>query len=340
MDAAVTAAASAVVKIVAAGLAVVVLFAVLVTSAATAILGGSSLASCTGDTTADAASVLPLDDEQTANVRTMLDVATDLDLPPRAAVIAVATAWQESGLRNLDHGDADSIGLFQQRPSTGWGSMAADTADHRSARQRLLDPVYDANAFYTALVKVKGWQELPLTEAAQAVERSAHPNAYARWEQPATRVVSTLTARACLSVMPGSNAEARTAIDYARAQIGLPYQWGGDGPAAGDRGFDCSGLTRAAYAAAGIDLPRTAQAQFDREPRLPAGTEPAPGDLVFFGTSPSHVTHVGIYIGSGQMIDAPHTGAMVRIENYGWKTYLATSRPHRDMSRPDSPAGE
>ncbi|MCC3654053.1 bifunctional lytic transglycosylase/C40 family peptidase [Streptomyces sp. S07_1.15] len=99
-------------------------------------------------------------------------------------------------------------------------------------------------------------------------------------------------------------------IAFARAQLGTPYVWGGDGPAEG--GFDCSGLTQAAYRAAAITIPRVAQAQYDHGPRLPKGARPAPGDLLFFGPSPSNITHVSIYIGSGRAIDAPRPGTVIR----------------------------
>ncbi len=122
---------------------------------------------------------------------------------------------------------------------------------------------------------------------------------------------------------PGLAAQA--AVDFAQAQLGVPYRWGGDGP--GEGGFDCSGLTHAAYQAAGISLPRTAQAQYQAGPRLPPGAPLAPGDLVFFGTSPAHVTHVGMVIGLGQMIDAPHAGAFIRIEPYARSPYLGAARP-------------
>ncbi|WP_033328662.1 NlpC/P60 family protein [Streptomyces yerevanensis] len=103
---------------------------------------------------------------------------------------------------------------------------------------------------------------------------------------------------------------AAKAVAFARAQLGTPYVWGGDGPAEG--GFDCSGLTQAAYNAAGIPIPRVAQAQYDRGPRLPKGAQLAPGDLLFFGTGPGDITHVSLYTGHGQAIDAPRTGAVVR----------------------------
>lgn len=125
----------------------------------------------------------------------------------------------------------------------------------------------------------------------------------------------------------GGSASA-TAIDYAHGQLGIPYQWAGDGPGVnGSIGFDCSGLTQAAYQAAGIALPRTAQAQYDATAKIPAGAALAPGDLVFYGTSATAITHVGLYIGNGLMIDAPHTGAVVRIEAYTWSDYIGATRP-------------
>ena len=101
------------------------------------------------------------------------------------------------------------------------------------------------------------------------------------------------------------------AADWALAQVGTPYVWGGETPGVG---FDCSGLVQAAYKAAGITLPRVAQDQYDATAKLGPGDPLQPGDLIFFGGGPTDVTHVGIYIGSGQMVDAPHTGADVRIE--------------------------
>ncbi|MEV0220677.1 bifunctional lytic transglycosylase/C40 family peptidase [Streptomyces sp. NPDC050704] len=132
-------------------------------------------------------------------------------------------------------------------------------------------------------------------------------------------------------------ATALQAINYAQGQLGLPYQWGGNGPSLTELpsgatqvrgGFDCSGLTKAAYAAAGITLPRVAQDQYDAGPRVPAGEPLLPGDLVFYG-SPSNVHHVGLYVGNGYMIDAPRPGEVVRLEPYRHRgdDYLAASRP-------------
>ncbi len=126
------------------------------------------------------------------------------------------------------------------------------------------------------------------------------------------------------------------ALDWALAQVGTPYVWGGETPGVG---FDCSGLTQAAYRAAGISLPRSAQAQYDAGPLVPGGQPLQPGELVFFGESVTAVDHVGIYVGvqDGQsvMVDAPHDGADVRVEPFpdvvgdawGDEIYLGATQP-------------
>ncbi len=117
---------------------------------------------------------------------------------------------------------------------------------------------------------------------------------------------------------PASELTAR-ALALARSQIGTPYRWGGSEPG---RGFDCSGLTQWAFAAAGYQLPRTAQQQFYATQRV-SRADLQPGDLVFFAGDPSQpdqwITHVGVYVGGGRMIDAPAPGAVVREEPV-WST--------------------
>lgn len=125
---------------------------------------------------------------------------------------------------------------------------------------------------------------------------------------------------------PASDTAAR-AVDFARAQLGQPYVWGGDGAAEG--GFDCSGLTRAAYAAAGIAIPRTADAQYRAGPLVAAGHPLQAGDLVFYGDPGARIHHVGVYIGQGRMIHAPDVGQTVRVSPYRWAgdDFAGASRP-------------
>ncbi|ROP37328.1 NlpC/P60 family protein [Saccharothrix texasensis] len=124
------------------------------------------------------------------------------------------------------------------------------------------------------------------------------------------------------------NAIALAAINYACGMRGLPYVWGGNGPDDGHAGFDCSGLTKAAYAAAGVTLPRTAQTQFNAGPRVPVGQPLLPGDLVYYGI-PDTIHHVGLYIGAGLMINAPTFGQPVQIDNYRYEgdDYAGATRP-------------
>jgi cell wall-associated NlpC family hydrolase len=112
-------------------------------------------------------------------------------------------------------------------------------------------------------------------------------------------------------------------VAFARKQLGKPYVWGGNG----SPGFDCSGLTKAAFAAAKIAIPRTAQTQYNHRPRLPADAELQPGDLLFFGT-PRKIHHVGISLGGTLMIHSPTFGQTVSIQDYRkFRDYAGASRP-------------
>ncbi|MGW5053970.1 C40 family peptidase [Actinokineospora sp. NPDC004072] len=128
------------------------------------------------------------------------------------------------------------------------------------------------------------------------------------------------------------NPAAHAAITYACRMLGLPYVWGGNGPDHGHTGFDCSGLTTTAYAAAGITLPRTAQTQYDTGPHLLAEQPLLPGDLVFYGT-PHRIHHVGLYLGNGKMINAPDFGQPVQIDDYRYHgdDYAGATRPTIDL---------
>jgi murein DD-endopeptidase MepM/ murein hydrolase activator NlpD len=137
-------------------------------------------------------------ESQVRNAAIIINVGAEMDVPVRGWVIAVATAMQESSLTNLPHlgerNDHDSLGLFQQRPSQGWGTP-----------EQLLDPEYASRKFYEKLLTIDGWQDMPLTEAAQAVQISAYPDAYAKHEPDATMIVNVLTGGAARSAAKGTS---------------------------------------------------------------------------------------------------------------------------------------
>jgi hypothetical protein len=135
-------------------------------------------ASCSATVSGTTVQLTP---EQMGNAATIAGIAGRRGLPARAATIGIATAMQESELVNVDYGDRDSLGLFQQRPSQGWGTAA-----------QVQDPVYATNAFFDVLVKVQGYRSLPITKAAQKVQRSAFPDAYAQHEPEARVLASAL----------------------------------------------------------------------------------------------------------------------------------------------------
>ncbi|MUN35363.1 C40 family peptidase [Actinomadura litoris] len=164
-----------------------------------------------------------------------------------------------------------------------------------------------------------------------ALMRYNHSRAYADAVLAQSRIYGTRPAPArgaakCADAVLAPSAAAAKAIAFARTQLGKPYAWG----AAGPNFFDCSGLTRAAYHAAGINIPRVSGAQWRHGARIPQGQE-QPGDLVFFntgpGTSATHPGHVGLVIGDGKMIAAPHTGTVVQVQPYNRPTLLGFTRP-------------
>lgn len=123
-----------------------------------------------------------------ANAKVIVDVGQEMGVPQRGWLIGVATSMQEAALRNIDYGDRDSLGLFQQRPSQGWGT-----------EKQVQDPVYASRKFYETLLQVDGWQDLPLWQAAQTVQRSAYPTAYAKHEDDAAQVVGAVAGTTCRS---------------------------------------------------------------------------------------------------------------------------------------------
>ncbi|MEU8026508.1 hypothetical protein AB0B88_30320 [Micromonospora haikouensis] len=164
------------------------------TDTGTGTVDARPVAAVQADNTVDTAKLIPhgvqgtqsridLDAEQTANAKAIIAATKKAGLDERAAVISIGTALQESKLQNLGHlgdrNDHDSLGLFQQRPSSGWGSP-----------EQITDPQYATTAFLKGLRQVDGWQDMPLTDAAQTVQVSAYPDAYAQWEQQAADLVT------------------------------------------------------------------------------------------------------------------------------------------------------
>ena len=138
-------------------------------------------------------SITPLNDERRANAQIIVNVGRELGVPDYGIVIALATAMQESSLRNINWGDRDSVGLYQQRPSTGWGTV-----------EQIMDQAYATRLFFggpsnpnkgktRGLLDIAGWENMALTDAAQRVQISAYPQAYAKWEPSAWAWLYELT---------------------------------------------------------------------------------------------------------------------------------------------------
>ncbi|MFE7213808.1 C40 family peptidase [Streptomyces sp. NPDC057611] len=314
-------------------------------------------------------SVPGLDDpaEQVPNAKTIQATGVAMNVPARGQIVALATALQESGLRNLTYGDRDSLGLFQQRPSQGWGTA-----------NEILDPVHASTMFYEALEEVSGWQSLAVTQAAQAVQKSGFPVAYAKWEPLATALQQAIepllskaggtspspsssgsdgtasppssTAGGCTAGGDGTGfgtipsgavpagykipADAppnvQTAIRWALGQLGTPYQWGGDctdshGPDPMGR-CDCSSLMQQSYKAAGVTLARTTYTQV-REGKPVSVDALQPGDLVFTEGTAEVPEHVGMVVGQGWIVHAPHSGDVIRLATLAsWKPQILAAR--------------
>ncbi|MGW3493086.1 C40 family peptidase [Streptomyces sp. NPDC001020] len=309
-----------------------------------------------------AVSVPGLDDpaEQIPNAETIQATGVAMKVPARGQIVALATALQESGLRNLGYGDRDSLGLFQQRPSQGWGTS-----------QQVRDPVHASTKFYEALLKVSGWQSMTVTQAAQAVQNSGFPDAYAKWEPLATALQKAIAKSPppgsssttgnkgeqadsspgrCATgedgakfgpIPPGSVPEGykipadapksiRTAIRWGLGQLGTPYQWGGactDAHGQDPMGrCDCSSLMQASYKAGGISISRTTYTQV-KEGKAVSVDALKPGDLLFTRGTAEVPEHVGMFVGDGLILHAPRTGDVVKISTLAeWRPNVVAAR--------------
>jgi hypothetical protein len=152
-------------------------------------LGGNTVGCATIGTTGTGLAGYQTD--QFTNAATIVAVGKQMNVPEQGWVVAIAAALQESGLHNLDYGDRDSLGLFQQRPSQGWGSLA-----------QIMNPTYAATQFYRHLLAVPGWQQMSVNDAAQTVQRSGFPLAYGPHEQAAREIVAAVSGAACTTAEP------------------------------------------------------------------------------------------------------------------------------------------
>lgn len=282
-----------------------------------------------------------LSKQQLQRAAAIVAVGKSQNIPARGQLIALMTAITESTLRVLSNtiaypasanipndgngGDHDSVGLFQQRPAAGWGTV-----------ENLMDPVWSSRAFYggpngpnhgspRGLLDLEDWQTMDPGAAAQAVQVSAYPDRYAVNQPVAAKILSTLTGVSLGSAVCGGGENlpanlppgfAGALIRAAATKLGTPYVWGGgdfNGPTGG--GFDCSGLVLyATYQASGgkLRLPHYSGAQIQLG-RGVAWADKQPGDLIFFsypGAGGPH--HVAIYVGGDRILHAPHTGDVVR----------------------------
>jgi cell wall-associated NlpC family hydrolase len=262
-----------------------------------------------------------LSSAQLANAQIIAQVGVSMGVPAPGETIAIATALQESDLQNLDYGDRDSLGLFQQRPSQGWGTPA-----------QILNPTYAAGQFYKQLLEVPGWRSMSTTDAAQAVQRSAFPDAYAKWQDQAQTLAAEYTGNlVCTPANSGDNtaelaavnaahyqipagtpAPIVTVLTFALAQLGKPYKYAATGPDS----WDCSGLVQGAYLRIGVHLPRTTFDQVNIGSPVYTTSQLQPGDLLFIPGSdgtPEAPGHVGMYVGDNLLIQAPQAGEVVKI---------------------------
>jgi cell wall-associated NlpC family hydrolase len=231
-----------------------------------------------------------------------------------SVVAAVGTVESGSGRSSAPGvwsgtNSAGAEGPMQFEPATfaAYATVGPDGARPASPYDPV-DAVYSA----TAMLCADGAGSEPTLRA--AIEDYNHSDTY---------VNTVLTLSLAMAEDPSVPGTVVAAITFAAQQLGTPYVWGGTGQG----GFDCSGLAQAAYRSAGIALPRVAQSQFDAGPEVAGDSTVQPGDLIFFGSGPSGVDHVGLYVGAGEMIDAPHTGATVRFDDAHWSGLVGATRP-------------
>ncbi|MCP9000304.1 C40 family peptidase [Pseudarthrobacter sp. RMG13] len=284
-----------------------------------------------------------LSTRQLAVAKDYVSIGRQLGVPRDGQIIAIMMALQESSLRVLANAnvpaslsypndgagsDHDSLGSAQQRPAAGWGTV-----------EQLMDSTYNVRAFYggpggpnhgspRGLLDIGGWQSMTKGQAAQAVQVSAFPELYARWEPEATAIVAALdggtTPAPCIDTPTGSASATPSAglsqirkdiLRFTQAGVGGSYVWGGTA----FKAWDCSGYVQWIYRQAGINLPRVEQW------RVGTRTEnPQPGDLVVQNAQgPNNWGHVGIYAGDSMMYSALNPSVGTLLHPIAWNSDTA-----------------
>jgi cell wall-associated NlpC family hydrolase len=247
---------------------------------------------------------------------------------PWTLLAAVGKVESDHG-RNPGPSPAGAVGPMQFEPAT-WSAHGVD--GDGDGRANPLDPAdaIPAAADYLCALGAA-------TDPNAALVAYTCGNSGARCRAVSAGYVATVlgwAARYGTAAVSGpvpAGPVAELAVRVALGQVGTPYIWGGEGPG----GFDCSGLVQFSYAAAGLALPRVAQDQYDAGAALAPDASLVAGDLLFFGTGSQAVEHVGIYLGGGRMVDAPHTGALVRVEpvDLTAPAYVGATRPDAGGAR-------
>lgn len=265
--------------------------------------------------------------DQKKNAATIYNTGRSLGATDRDETIALMTAMQESSLHNEDTGDRDSVGLFQQRPSQGWGTVT-----------QILDPVYASKKFFTALFNVKNHETMGLAQACQAVQRSANGSLYAKWQSTAQQMVADLKKSGGTNPITTSGAPTagatgtatnkqviQVAKDLVTTYPSIPYteKYGGTQIAVISKnpppGLDCSSFVQAVVlrALGGLyGFPRTSETQIGACRSVSVQTAmTTPGALVFKGSPPFHVE---MSIGDGKhTVGAHHTGTFASVDETG-----------------------
>ncbi|MCX4753700.1 C40 family peptidase [Kitasatospora purpeofusca] len=266
--------------------------------------------------------------------------------PDLSPPLLAAQLYQESGFDPRARSGVGAEGLAQFIPGT-WAAYGTDgNNDGRKDPWEPLDAIASAATFDCALATLVG--KVPGDRQSNMLAAyNAGPGAVTKYQgvppyretQGYVRNILATSRSFAAPVAPGApvevSAQSAGAIYFAQDKLGTPYLWGGDGLDSQNGRFDCSGLTKAAFESVGILLPRVANDQWYAGPH-PSRDQLRPGDLVFWATDltdPRSIHHVGIYVGGGYMINAPHTGAVIRYDKIDTKEYIGATRVTSDAAQ-------